>query len=406
MTAAQRAGLVASRSGTSALQLPGSFWPDADERLLLRAALLDGERSTSAWQRLSAQLDVDDPDRAAYPLLALLYRQLDNLDVDDPRLAKLRGIYRRTWYVNQLRRDRSKEAVEVAQPFGALVFDGWELVLRYYGDLGLRDVPALHLLVRPEHAAAAARALSELGWSGPSSVTPAFLRGRGPVSFENASRDLCFVHWRLFREFCAPERGVDSEDPWEHALEFDFGGVRARAPGAADELLHVCLSGARTGDGRSMMWIADAVAVLRVGDPAVDWDRLVRQAQRLRAALRTADALSFLREELGAPVPENVLEELRRVPARRREVLAHRAAARRWRLFGTAPEALTRFLRLTSDASVPRALADLPTFLRDDWGLERRTQVPVVATRKVAARLRRSLQREGARTRPESRPQL
>ena len=53
----------------------------------------------------------------------------------------------------------------------------------------------------------------------------------------------------------------------------------------------------------SLRWIPDSFAVLRAPDSEIDWKRLVRQAKRLRATLRVHDALSFLRQELDAPVP-------------------------------------------------------------------------------------------------------
>jgi len=54
---------------------------------------------------------------------------------------------------------------------------------------------------------------------------------------------------------------------------------------------------------------------------------------------------------------------------------------------GPTPDTLTRFLRLTADVSVPRAVAGLPTFLRDEWGLERRSQVPFAILRKGVAKV-------------------
>jgi Uncharacterised nucleotidyltransferase len=364
------------------LRLTGSFWPEGDERLALRAALLDGDEGAAAWERLRPRLDLDDPDPVLYPLLALLYRRLARGDDADPWLPKLRGIYRRTWYVNQLRRDRLKGVVEATALLEPIVFDGWDVVLRYYGDLGLRDVTALHLLVPPAHVRAAAEALGEAGWTS----KPPFLDRRRPAAFESSGGDLCFLHSRAFPEFADPARGVESEDVWGESAELDFGGVPARTFGAADALLHVCLSGARPSAYRTMTWLADAVAVLRSG-VRIDWDRFVRQARRLRGVLRATDALQFIRDELCEPVPDQVLEDLRRVPVAHREVLAHGVAARRWRVIGAPPETLTRFLRLTSDDGLASALVQLPTFLRDDLGLRRRAQVPYAAARLLAARL-------------------
>jgi hypothetical protein len=385
-------------------ELAGSFWPSDRQRLLLRAALLEGEPSASAWSGLRPSFDLDDPDPASQALLPLVYRQLDRLGIEDPALPKLRGIYRRTWYINQLLLDRLKGALEAVQESGVdpLVVGSWELPARYYGDLGLRAVAALHVLVRPERVAGAGRALSEAGWTGPLEPSESFLRSRHYARFERANGDACLVYWRLFHEFSDPERGLEAEDLWEHPIGLELGGVSARALSPTDELLNVCVSGARMTNWQSVTWVADAIAVIRAPDSAIDWERLVRQAKRLRATLRVHDAASFLRQELDAAVPVEVLDDLRETPTRRREMLAHRAAGTRLGLLGATPETLTRFLRLTADASLPRALAGLPTFLRDEWGLERRSQVPFAAARKgvakIAERARASRRAAGRRS--------
>jgi hypothetical protein len=316
-------------------------------------------------------------------LLPLLYRGLERLGIDDPDLPRLRGLYRRTWYVNQLALDRLKEALRAVQDSGAepLVVSSWELPVRYYGDLGLRPVEQLHVLVRPELVGRAARALSHARSSESLEPSAAFLRSRHNVAYKAPSGDVCVVYWRLFHEFSVPGR-VEPEDLFEPAIEFDFGGVPARALSPTDELFNVCIAGARPSHWPRQNWIADAFAVMRAEDSAVDWGRFATQAKRMRATLRVHDALSFLRQELDYDVPDAVLEELRAAPARRRELLAHRAAAHRLGPLGPMPDTLTRFLRLTADASVPRALAGLPAFLRDEWGLDRRAQIPLAAARR------------------------
>jgi len=370
-------------------KLAGSFWPNDQQKLLLRAALMDAEQSALAWGRVRPTFDLDDPDHASQALLPLVYRQLDRFGIDDPGLRKLRGIYRRTWYMNQLLLDRLKGTLEAVETGGGdpLVVSSWELPVRYYGDLGLRSVAALHLLVRPDRVARSAQALSDHGWTGPLDPSTAFVRSRHNARYERANGDRCILYWRLFHEFSDPVRGIEPDDLWEQPIDLELRGVPARALNSTDELLNVCVGGARPSTWPTVIWVADAIAVLRAPDSAIDWERVVRQARRLRATLRVHDALSFLRQELDAPVPADVLVELREARTSRREVLAHRAGGTRLGPLGPTPDTLTRFLRLTANVSVPRALAGLPTFLRDEWGFERRSQVPLAVLRKSAAKI-------------------
>jgi Uncharacterised nucleotidyltransferase len=351
--------------------------------LLLRAALCGGEESVAAWRRLRQALDLDMLEPESTVLLPLVHRQLATADPEDPLLPRLQGMRRRTWYVNQLRLDRLVPALQGVQESGAdpLVVGTFELPAHYYEDLGVRAVTALHLLVRPDHFERATRCLAEAGWTSER-------RSRFWTCFKSAEDEECVVHRRLFDEFRgAEEGGPQPEELWEGTIGLDLNGVAARALAPVDELLDVCLRGARMGRWRSHVWLADAHTILRVAGAGLDWAGLVERARRLRASLGLRDALRFLRAKLDAPVPEGVIEELGRVPVRRRELLAHRAAGARWPLLGASPLSLTRFLRVTADRNVLGALAWLPSFLRDEWGLERRAQVPSEAARKSLARI-------------------
>ena len=339
--------------------LTGSFWPTPQQTLLLRAALGDGE----AWRRVRPSIDLDTLESEALVLLPLLHSQLVAAGVDDPLLPRLRGIHHRTWYVNQLRLDRAAPAVAALQAAGAepLLVNSFELVVAYYRDLGARSVTALNVLVRPDRFDAALRALGDVA-----------RRGRDWASFAGADGDEWVVRRRLVDEFAR-----DVPDLWDEAVALELGSVAAAALSPTDELLAVCLTGARARPWRSLVWLADAATILRVSGDAIDWPRLVESAMRLRATLRLRDALTFLRTELDAPIPESVVNELERVPVKRRDALAHRLAAR------GAPESMTRFLGATADASTLGALSRLPSFLRDEWSLERRSQVPLAALRRV-----------------------
>src|SRR5690349_10616712 len=83
-------------------RLSRGFGPDAAGRLLLRAAVIDGEPGLAAWRswrRAGGQLDTLSPSAAC--LLPAVYRQLEAGGFQDPDLARLRGVYRHAWALNQ-----------------------------------------------------------------------------------------------------------------------------------------------------------------------------------------------------------------------------------------------------------------------------------------------------------------
>jgi Uncharacterised nucleotidyltransferase len=372
------------------LGLEGSFWPSERQKLLLRTAFCDGEAGAEAWRRLRPRLDLDRLELGSFPLLPLVHRQLERLGIEDSYLPRLAGIRRRTWYLNRLELEQVAPALRALEEHGVepVVVGGWELVANYHGDMGLRPVDGLDVLVRPGQADAARRALAEAGYDRPRRAAG------GLALLAGAHGRTCTVHRRLAREFSVPERGVEPEDLREETIEISLGEARARALGPTDELVRLCLEGARAGVLPNVLWAADALAVVRAEPAAIDWERLVGHARRLRAVLRLRDALVYLRRELDAPVPDDAIRELEATPARSRERLAHGEAGRRRRLVGPSPRTATRFLQVTSDTFLPAALVTLPTFLRDELSLERRAQVPLEVVRRTAALARRDGARE------------
>ena len=343
--------------------LGGSFWPSERQKLLLRTATAGGEASAEAWRRLRPQLELDRLELGSFPVLPLVHRQLDGLDIDDPYVPRLAGIRRRTWAMNQLGLDALAPALRALEDAGAepVVVGGWQFPAHYYGgDFGLRPVQGLEVLVRPAFAAPRGAA--------------------GGVTHGGANGITCVLHQRFARDFSGPEREV--EDLWERTAELTLGEMRARMLAPTDELVRVCLAGARASEPPNVLWVADAIAVLQASATSIDWERVVRHALRLRAMLRLRDALVYLRRELDAAVPDEAIRELEAHPPLRREALAHLKAGRSPRVVAT------RFLHLTADRSLPAAVAALPTFLRDELGLKRRAQVPLEVVRRAALRIR------------------
>jgi hypothetical protein len=226
---------------------------------LVRAALLDGKPALAAWAR--ARQDPDCIDDAPYWILPQLYRNLSALGVDDPAMARLKGVYRHAWAGNQLELDRARALVENAGATPILV-GGIPLCLLYYGDAGARPVGAAEI-VRPHGAV------------------------RLPLP---------------------------DDELRAHAVPLPLGGgCTALALEPALELVLVCAR-------ERPWWIADALAITRTG--AVDWARFERHAPRW-GGVDFGAALARVRAEDASAVPAGLAERMPRprlLPRLRRRV--------------------------------------------------------------------------------------
>lgn len=374
-----------------------NYWPTEQQALILRAALSPPEPAMTAWLSLRERLDLDSIDPASQRLLPLLERSLKRLGVEDPMLARCKGIHRYHWSRNQVlfHRGGALLAALAAAGVETLLLKGAALVTRYYGDPGLRPMNDFDVAVPAAAAVEAVAVLERSGWSPAYRITPSFRRVKHAALFEDRAGRHCDLHWRILEESSQP---ADDEDLWSASDEIEFLGQRTRILSPADQLLHVCVHGARWAPEAGIRWIADAMLIIAAG--GIDWLRLADGAGKRRFVLRMRESLEFLRTAFGAPIPEAVVADLRARPATRLEHLERRILSREHRLLGQLPVYWCHHLRAHDGVPLPAAVATFARYLQHAWGLEALREVPRNALARAVRRLGgRRLRQPGAEAR-------
>jgi hypothetical protein len=331
------------------VQVSGGCWPTAEQTLLLQATVLRGSAATSAWERWAGAVDIDELDSGSIRLLPQLYRNLEREGVSGRDTGRLKGTYRRTWYLNQLRLRDTARAVRALQRRGIepLLLKGIALVLLYYRDPGLRPMDDVDVLVPADRAEAATAALVEQGWRPRARVTAQHVESHHAMTFTNPDGHCLDLHWHLLPDNCGP--GADAA-LWERARAVALHGTAARAPDATDQLFHVCAHGVKWEPIPPLRWIVDAATILAHAAAEVDWARLARESRQRRLVLPVRDALGFLHATLGIPVPDAVLAELRGAAVSRVERWEYRLRTRpTGRALGRIPEHWLRHRRVRAD---------------------------------------------------------
>jgi uronate dehydrogenase len=355
-----------------------SYRPD---EALLRAVLLNGTPAKRAWEQLEHHVDFDGVSKQGFFwAMPLLYRTIQKLKPDHPRLATLKGIYKQTWYINQLLLDSISPLLKALQnaSIATMVLNEAAVTSQYYKDFGLRSIRRFDVLVRPQDARAAVAMAREAGW-----------RPRGPGArmaqsgrldmysavFVNTRGQLFKLKWQLNRD-TLPALGPSGHDQyWQGAVPLHFGGLRMMTLNASDQLLHVCIDGARS--QRTGPWIVDAMMILNDADSPIDWDRFVRQTETVRAIPHVCATLQYLCDVLDAPVPADVLDQVRALPLTRRERVAY------WLNTVWPERMLARYALVSSRWSLPRTLIRFPSYVQDDVLLDYQWQVPLWAARQL-----------------------
>ncbi|HSR18731.1 MAG TPA: hypothetical protein VLM39_11630, partial [Ignavibacteriaceae bacterium] len=86
----------------SKLNHNSDFWITKEQELLLKASLFEGDKFIYAWEKWKSCVNFEQIDPGSYRLLPLLYQNLVKHEIKDPLTERLKGIYRRTWFENQI----------------------------------------------------------------------------------------------------------------------------------------------------------------------------------------------------------------------------------------------------------------------------------------------------------------
>ena len=344
-------------------------WPTPEQELLLRAALLRGPQVIAAWDEWRSSVHPDRLDAASYRLLPQLYKNVHAHGIRGPLVDKLKGVYRLTWYKNQISFRHMAALLRSLHDLGidTLVLKGVPLVLLYYRDYGLRPMADFDVLVRRGQALTAVRFLQGSGWvaadSWPETLHETYLSVGHGFGFRDAAGRRFDLHWHVFPECCRPDA---DDDLWDGAVTLKIDEVSSYTLNSTDHLLHVCAHGVRWDPLPPFRWIADALAIINGSTSELDWQRLLAQTEQRRLLCPLKAALTYLRDRFDAPVPAEVLRRLKNMPTSRLERIEYRYKSRNYgaKPFGYLPLHWFNYLRLEPGAGSKYNLPGFAAYLQ------------------------------------------
>ena len=303
--------------------------PSPEQTWLLRACLLDGEDGRDAWR---AWRGLAGEPKAAMAedrwsvkrLLPALYSALrrNGAPVDPAllpylKLAYVREQIRSRTYLG-ICRDILTTLAEASVP--VVVLRGAALATTVYPDPAIRHCHDISLLVRERDIARGTQALQGRGLvRAPVGASAGVIVGAAAVLRHETTLPV-ELHTRLFG---VPLYDLPPSEVWPRTREVSVAGADARILAPADALLHVCGHASYSPGRDSLRWVCDAWYLI-AANPDLDWDLLLKSAERGRLTLPLAVTLRYLSAQLGASIPESVLERLERcarhAPAIERDV--------------------------------------------------------------------------------------
>jgi putative nucleotidyltransferase-like protein len=320
--------------------------PTPEQTLLLRACLLSGQaghQAGDAWLGKKRELgDILKEDRLK-GLFPLLFSALQRNGVEvDPafltvlRTASLREELRAKTY-RRICREVLSAFATAGIPF--VVLKGAALADTVYATPALRHSHDIDILLEEPDPSPTIRLLSSLRFAPlRQAVDPEWQ----DLEFIHESGLPLVLHRRLFP---IPLYNTVTADLRARSQMRTIAGVAARILSPLDQLLHVCGHAASCASRESLHWVCDAWSLIKQY-PDLDWDALLDCARRGHLVLPLSITLSYLAEELQAPLPSAFLERLSGVASRASTV--EREVALRGARAGSRGR-VTALLRLSTD---------------------------------------------------------
>jgi hypothetical protein len=377
--------------------IPEDLWPSDEQRLLLDAALLSGDRAVRAYRTWRDALPTDHEfTPGVRRLLPLAYGNLLRLGSADASMDRLRIAYKRTWCETHQLFHRIHPTIDALASRGihVLMLKGVPLVLSYYRSHGVRPMADVDVAVARRQLDDTIAILRSLGWRAAEEPNPDVICFRHSVAFIAPDGTQLDLHWRVL-----DESGPDAEGFfWSRVEGLDFIGTAVLQPDPTTLLFQVVVHGIRWNPEPPVRWIPDALTILRARGADIDWPSLVALATSLRLSNRVGRGLAYLADEFGAPVPADVVDRLRTsrtslverienttVMVDHRRTYDRSLLMRQWLLF-------TRYCRVADRSTALRFVGGFGRYARWKWGVNRRRDIVPAILRRIG----RGLTEDGA----------
>jgi hypothetical protein len=246
------------------------------------------------------------------------------VDLEGPDSTLLKGVYRQTWYTNQLVLHQLRPLLDrlAADGVSALLLNDASIVAGYYPDIGCRAIRCIDILVHGEDWDRSIAAASEEGWQAQHSKSFGSHGALSAMAFVSLESRSMRIWANLFT--AAPQEDTDARI-WGEARSFRINDHSILTLGPVEQLLFLSADAFREKEAPLFLY-ADARLLVQSLRSAAEWSRLVWQAQRFEHILPLRNMLAVLQETLSVILPEWVLPALHKMAISHAELLQYHQA--------------------------------------------------------------------------------
>lgn len=302
-------------------QLIGVYRLSLEQKLLLQASVLHGQPALDAWQQWQKSVDIEQLDSASNSLLSQLYFNLAANQVEHFHLARLKGIYKRNWYGNQLLLKKLQTILQALQTakIDSILFGDAATVAGYGKDLSQHPLHEITLLVNPLDLEKAIAIFDRLGWN---------LVNQNNLYWQLQDESKTTLHLRGELFWAMPQEYTQKQ-LWVNALPCQIGEINTFILSFNDLFLHLSSRTFSLKSTQNISRLADGMILLKQQKAEINWIELVTQAQKYQTILPLRNMLTLLCQLFNLSIPNWILPALHQMPVAHQEFLQYQILPQR-----------------------------------------------------------------------------
>jgi hypothetical protein len=260
-------------------------WPGYDQQLLVKVVLFPEDEALAAWREWRTRVDFEEMDYASLQLIPRVNARLAKLNVDDPARPRMAGIHKQMWFANNRVLQGSLRLINDLQNAGIqlMTIKGAGLLRYFPGDIGLRPMQDVDVLVEEDDVPAAIELIRSRGWHPRPQQSFRYLLNEARHrhhgwNFSDGLGDID-LHWHASHQDWSREL---KRQLWTHAEQGTLGGLPVQSAAVTEQILLLCLQGLLWEPANKAIWITDIAVLLDAAGDNIDWDRLLNTLRRRR----------------------------------------------------------------------------------------------------------------------------
>ena len=379
---------------------PKSF-PNIKEEAFLKLIFSNDNDFYRLWIQWKKEFGFEDINYALLKLMPLLYLRFKKLNIVDEMTAKMKGMYRMTWYKNQLILNSVKNIVFMfnKENIPVILLKGVPLLDNVYKDRGARSLGDADILIDQQYIEKAQKIMVSNGWQ---YLDPSHFyinRFKEPLTKNKIDKEVTFtnnknveidIHWSLFPFLVREnmEHPMSYNEVFKYSILYNIEGVEYRMPCMEDMIIHIIIHGAERNNHRTLRWVVDVVSIIKTAP--INWVFLIERIKKFKVEVEINVAFSYLLNNLSIFIPESFIEELTKLTIEKNKLNEYykKMNTLEQSIFGTLPSLWRRYWHYDRRGNLFTSWYYFIDYISQSWGITRKQQIPLFIFEKYKKRFK------------------